>query len=82
MITEYFEFNGYGNKSLPAVLWRPEGDTKAVLQLTHGMTEHIGCYESLAAYLCPLGVAVAGFDLRGHGKNDSNGNVATFGEGG
>ena len=82
MITEYFTFTGHGGKQLPAVLWRPEGYTNAVLQLTHGMTEHMGCYESLAAYLCPLGVAVAGFDLRGHGKNEGDRKVATFGEGG
>ena len=79
---EYFTFLGFGGKTLPAVIWRPEGQVKAVLQVTHGMTEHMGRYEKLAEYLAPMGVAVAGFDLRGHGKNESNPHVASMGEGG
>ena len=27
---------------LPAVIWQPEQAAKAVLQITHGMTEHMG----------------------------------------
>ncbi len=67
---------------LPAVIWQPEQDIKAVLQITHGMTEHMGRYERFAADLCSRGVAVAGFDLRGHGKNSGNPEIASFGEGG
>lgn len=46
------------------------------------MTEHMGRYEHFAAALCSQGVAVAGFDLRGHGKNDGNSDVASCGAGG
>lgn len=69
MITELFEFTGYSNTSLPGVLWLPEGEIKAVLQITHGMTEYMDRYQRFAADLCSFGVAVAGFDLRGHGRN-------------
>ena len=79
---QYFEFIGYGECPLPAVVWTPEQEVKAVLQITHGMTEHMGRYESLAAELCNRGIAVAGFDLRGHGKNPGNPEIASFGEGG
>lgn len=82
MITERFEFAGCNKTLLPAVLWQPEGKIRALLQVTHGMTEHMGRYEQLAEALCSQGVAVAGFDLRGHGKNDGNPNVASCGEGG
>lgn len=82
MRTETFEFLGYNGTALPAVLWMPEGEVKAVLQITHGMTEHMGRYETFAEYLLPLGIAVAGFDLRGHGKNPGDPDVASFGEGG
>lgn len=82
MKTEIFEFAGYNETDLPAYLWLPEGEVKAVLQITHGMTEHMGRYEAFAQYLCPLGIAVAGFDLRGHGKNPGDAEVASFGEGG
>lgn len=82
MIRELFEFAGYGEAKLPARLWMPDGEVKAVLQITHGMTEHMGRYEVFAEYLCPMGIAVAGFDLRGHGANPGDPEVASFGEGG
>ena len=82
MRTEIFDFSGYNEKILPAILWQPEGETKAVLQITHGMTEHMGRYEAFAEYLVPQGIAVAGFDLRGHGRNPGDPEVASFGEGG
>lgn len=82
MRTEIFEFAGFNGTTLPAELWLPDGDVKAVLQITHGMTEHMGRYDAFAEYLLPLGIAVAGFDLRGHGKNPGDPNVATFGKNG
>ena len=82
MTKETFAFEGYHRINLPACLWLPEGDVKAVLQITHGMTEHMGRYETFAQYLLPVGIAVAGFDLRGHGKNPGDSDVASFGEGG
>ena len=82
MKTERFLVNGHGGIHLPAVIWQPEQETKAVLQITHGMTEHMGRYEALAAELCSHGIAVAGFDLRGHGKNPGDPEIASFGEGG
>mgnify|MGYP003306588247 FL=1 len=82
MKAEIFEFAGFGGTNLPACLWLPDGEVKAVLQITHGMTEHMGRYEAFAEYLCPMGIAVAGFDLRGHGANPGDPEVASFGEGG
>ena len=82
MKTETFEFAGYSGTNLPAYLWMPDGEVKAVLQITHGMTEHMGRYETFAEFLLPMGIAVAGFDLRGHGKNLGDPDVASFGEGG
>lgn len=82
MTTEYFEFTGAGGTGLPAVLWLPECAPTALLQIAHGMTEHMGRYETLAAHLTSQGIAVAGFDLRGHGKNPGEAHTASFGEGG
>ncbi len=67
---------------LPGVLWLPEGEVRAVLQITHGMTEYIGRYEKLAEMLCAHGIAVAGTDLRGHGRNPGDPACASFGESG
>ena len=82
MKTEIFDFVGFKGMVLPAYIWLPEGEVEAVLQITHGMTEHMGRYEAFAQHLCSMGIAVAGFDLRGHGKNSGDRSVASFGEGG
>ena len=77
MKTEEFLING-----LHAVIWQPEGNIKALLQITHGMTEHMLRYADFAAVLCSQGIAVAGFDLHGHGANPGDPRIASFGEGG
>ena len=82
MKTEQLMIHGHGSQNLPGLIWQPEGEIKGILQITHGMTEHMGRYETLAADLCSQGIAVAGFDLRGHGKHPGNPDVASFGEGG
>ena len=76
------QFAGCSGTSLPVYLWTPDCEPKAVLQITHGMTEHMGRYTRLAEMLCAHGIAAAGFDLRGHGKNPGNPSCASFGEGG
>lgn len=82
MHTETCAFTGFGGVKLPAILWLPDGEPRRILQITHGMTEHIGRYEALAKNLTAQGIAVAGYDLRGHGQNPGNPDVASFGEGG
>lgn len=82
MRTEPFAFSGHNGMDLPAVLWLPEESPRLLLQITHGMTEHIGRYEDLARELTTHGIAVAGFDLRGHGQNPGSTQIASLGEGG
>ena len=82
MKTEQFTISGHGGTVLPCTLWLPDTPPRAILQITHGMTEHMGRYEALAAYLTAEGIAAACFDLRGHGKNGSDPLCASFGEGG
>lgn len=82
MRTENLSFSGYNDTLLPAVIWLPDNAPKAILQITHGMTEHIGRYEAFAQKMTAQGIAVAGYDLRGHGRNSSQPDVASFGENG
>ncbi len=42
---------------------------KAVLALVHGLGEHIDRYDHLAAFFNSNGIAVEGFDHRGHGQS-------------
>lgn len=80
MRKEEFLFNGAEGTELSAVVWMPENDIHGILQVVHGMTEHIGRYEKLAHVLTQEGIVVAGFDLRGHGKNSGDKKVASLGE--
>ncbi len=59
-----------GNKvnRLYLKIWIPEGKVRAVLQISHGMVEHIGRYREMAEYLVQHGILVAGNDHIGHGK--------------
>ncbi len=45
----------------------PEVNTRAVLQLTHGISEHSGRYDRFARFLAKNGFRVYARDLRGHG---------------
>src|SRR5262249_12333857 len=49
--------------------WLPPADieTKAVVQLTHGISEHSGRYDRFARHLAENGNRVYASDLRGHG---------------
>lgn len=84
MIKREFTFKGDNSMAyeLHGVIWYPDQRPTKVLQIAHGMTEHIGRYEILAERLTNQGIAVAGFDLRGHGKNVGDKNCASFGRGG
>ena len=81
MKTECFEFIGHNNTPLAAALWLPEGDVTHILQINHGTAEHTGRFWRLAEYLTAHGIAVAGFDLRGHGRNPHPKDLAVLKEG-
>ena len=51
-----------------ATLWEPEGEPVGVVQICHGMAEHIGRYAWLARQLCAKGYVVCGDDHLGHGR--------------
>lgn len=50
-------------------VWEPKGEVKAVVQILHGMAEHIDRYGRMALALNARGYAVAGHNHRGHGAN-------------
>ena len=66
MKIETFKYLGFNGDVLPAVIWLPDGEVKSVVQVVHGMTEHIGRYDQFVKVMTEGGIAVAGFDLRGH----------------
>lgn len=83
MRRESFSFYGAGEMAFHGTIWMPDAvRPRLVVQVAHGMTEHIGRYEKLAEAVTAHGMALAGYDLRGHGQNNCKGKCASFGEGG
>ena len=71
-----------GHSLLHVAEWLPEGTPRGVIQICHGMTEHIGRYERLANDLTAVGYVVAGNDHLGHGltaENEAEGGKPLFG---
>ncbi|MBV8827924.1 MAG: alpha/beta hydrolase [Acidobacteriaceae bacterium] len=48
--------------------WDSRGPTRGVVQIAHGMGEHIGRYLGLIEFLGLAGFTVYGNDHRGHGR--------------
>lgn len=55
-------------------LWDNVQNPKAVLQVFHGMVEHILRYENFAKFLNANSIIVVGMDIRGHGKTGATSN--------
>ena len=48
-------------------LWTPDGGVRGVVQMVHGVAEHIGRYNDFAEFLTSHGFAAVGDDHLGHG---------------
>lgn len=60
--------------------WLPEGSPRALVCIVHGLGEHSGRYEHVAADLTAAGCAVVAPDHRGHGRSGGlRGHVDGFG---
>ena len=81
---ENFRFlSSDGKTQLHACLWIPDEKIKfrGVLQIAHGVAEHIGRYDDFARYLNQQGIVVAGHDHLGHGQSlPEGGTPVYFGE--
>ena len=58
--------------------WLPERPARAVIQIVHGIAEHIGRYEEIARFLSGYGFLVCGEDHLGHGRTAEGGNYGFF----
>lgn len=61
-------FTASDGKIIHYLSWIPKTETRAVVQIVHGMAEHSARYEYFAKFLNKQGYSVYAEDLRGHGK--------------
>ena len=77
-----FYLDSCGGGRLHCAIWTPEGEPKAVVQLIHGIAEHIGRYDEFARFLNALEVVGWGWNgelyfLAADGRLLLNGNART-----
>lgn len=78
-MTEFTFLSTDGKTQLHGMRWEPEGGSvRAVLQICHGVAEHIVRYDAFARYLNGLGIAVVGHDHLGHGLSLPEGDTPVY----
>lgn len=78
MKQEFYFPSSDGQTKIHGIVWRPETEVKAVLQICHGMVEYIDRYDGFASYLAERGICVTGHDHLGHGKSVQNEDMLGF----
>ena len=78
-----FRFASSDGVDVACVRWDSRGPERGVVQIAHGMGEHIGRYAGTIEALTSAGLTVYGNDHRGHGRTAvSDALLGDFGEGG
>lgn len=62
--------------------WCPDGEPRALLQLSHGMSEYADRYAPFARYMAERGYLVFGNDHLGHGRSAADGLLGYMPRGG
>jgi len=78
-----FQFTSRDGLRISSARWDSKRPARGVLQIAHGMGEHIGRYLELINALQEAGLTVYGNDHRGHGRTaPSHEALGDYGEGG
>lgn len=76
---EFYFSSRDGEHKLHAIKWIPETEKPiCILQIVHGMTEHIGRYDSFARFMAGKGILVVGDDHLGHGLSVKEGEIRGY----
>ena len=79
MMCHEFTFRSADGKTdIHAVEWVPEGEIRAVLQISHGVSEYILRYAPFARFMNDRGIAVVGHDHLGHGSSVAPGSARMY----
>ncbi|MGM9592328.1 MAG: alpha/beta fold hydrolase [Oscillospiraceae bacterium] len=64
----YFD-SSTGKNKIHARMCVPDGEVRAVVQIVHGIAEHIARYDDFMSFLASNGLVAVGTDHLGHGKS-------------
>ena len=67
-----------GIHTIQGVRWLPQGESRGVVQIVHGVAEHMDRYGHVAQFLNELGWVVCGEDHLGHGRTAREGEYGFF----
>lgn len=81
MRTEYY-YDSCGVGQIRACIWTPESEPRAVVQLVHGIAEHVERYDDYANWLNEKGILVVAQDHMGHGKSIGKDGILGYFHGG
>lgn len=77
-----FYFPSCGSGMIHGCRWEPEGKPRAVLQIVHGIAEHVLRYDTFASYMARQGFLVVAEDHMGHGGSIGDSGVPGYFDGG
>ena len=78
-----FNFTSSDGLRVACFRWDSHGPTRGVVQIAHGMGEHLGRYSETIQLINSAGLTVYGNDHRGHGRTAPDAaHFGDFGEGG
>lgn len=75
-------FDSCGAGKIHACIWSGDEPCKGVVQIIHGIAEHVLRYDDFAEYLVKNGFAVVAEDHMGHGASSAPNNVRGYFHGG
>lgn len=82
-VQDEFRFRSQDGLQIVCGRWQSHGPARGVMQIAHGLGEHMGRYPELIAVLQAAGFTVYASDHRGHGRTaPSREHSGDFGEGG
>ena len=77
-----FFLNPISGVKLHCCAWEPLNSPRAIVQIIHGVAEHISRYREFAEYLTQQGILVVGEDHPGHGYTETTDDVTGYLTGG
>jgi alpha-beta hydrolase superfamily lysophospholipase len=68
-MSEFTFLSSDGESRIYCREYQPEGEAKGIVQIAHGLAEHIARYDDFARFLAEDGYIVVGNDHLGHGRS-------------